>query len=340
MATVQRATKEWAPWFTFTDRETVECVWCQKTYKYVRRRAFEHYGFGAKGPRVVCTKAPMAVKRRFASCGGCIPPKMTDAEIYGTTASGSRATPAPCLSQSMPDKNIVQSEHEDVHIVEGPTKSTAQPSFAGSCAPRSFRQQELSEAYQIGKRKELDAIWAAFFYEANVAFNVVRHPAFIAAVRATSNAGFDYEPPTYNAMRTTLIEPKKRQITADIETKTSKCIEIYGATICSDGWDNVTHRPLMNVMLVCPAGDVFLGSVDTTGNKKTKDYIANRLKEYIEVVGPNKVTQICSDNASAMLGAMDEVVTAYRHIYKQRCCAHILDLLMEDWGKEPFSKTW
>ena len=73
-------------------------------------------------------------------------------------------------------------------------------------------------------------------------------------------------------------------------------------------------------------------------NKKTKGYIANRLKEYIEVIGPSKVAQICSDNTSAMLGAMDEVVTTYPHIYKRGCCAHILDLLLEDWGKEAIFK--
>ena len=90
-----------------------------------------------------------------------------------------------------------------------------------------------------------------------------------------------------------------------IEEKTKHCISLYGATICSDGWDNVVHRPLMNVMLVCPVGDIFVGSIDTTGNKKDKGYIAEKLKEYIEAVGPHNVVQICSDNASAMLGAMD-----------------------------------
>ena len=61
-------------------------------------------------------------------------------------------------------------------------------------------------------------------------------------------------------------------------------------------------------MLVCPVGDIFLGSIDTTGNKKDKGYIAQKLIEYIEAVGPQNVVQICSDNASAMLGAMDKVV--------------------------------
>jgi hypothetical protein len=30
----------------------------------------------------------------------------------------------------------------------------------------------------------------------------------------------------------------------------------------------------MNVMLSCPTGDIYLGSIDTTGNKKMKAYIA------------------------------------------------------------------
>jgi hypothetical protein len=47
----------------------------------------------------------------------------------------------------------------------------------------------MAEAYQIEKRNELDEKWAAFFYEANVPFNVVRHPTFIAAVEATLKAG-------------------------------------------------------------------------------------------------------------------------------------------------------
>jgi hypothetical protein len=95
----------------------------------------------------------------------------------------------------------------------------------------------------------------------------------------------------------------------------------------------------MNVMLVCPAGDVFIGSIDTTGHKKTKEYIAGELRTYIEAIGPSNVTQICLDNTSAMLGALDNLVGTYPHLYKQGCCAHIRDLLLEDWGKEEMFKA-
>ena len=75
-------------------------------------------------------------------------------------------------------------------------------------------------------------------------------------------------------MRTTLIEPTKKHIGTEVKKATKQSIEGYGATICTDGWDNITSRPLMNVILSCPTCDIFLGSIDTIGNKKTKAYIA------------------------------------------------------------------
>ena len=198
-----------------------------------------------------------------------------------------------------------------------------------------MRQQDLYEVYQLNKRKELDEKWASFFYDANVPFNVGRHPTFVEAVNATALAGFNYKLPTYNALQTTLIESKKMEVEAEVKKATSFSIETYGVSLCSDGWDNVVHRPLMNIMLSCPASDIFLGSVDTSGNKKTKEDIARELKRFIEQIGPMKVSQICTDNAANMLGVVDKVIETYPHIYKQGCAAHALDLLLEDWAKIP-----
>ena len=53
----------------------------------------------------------------------------------------------------------------------------------------------------------------------------------------------------------------------------------------------------------------------------------------------NNVTQICLDNASALLGVLDELVALYPHMYKQGCYVHIIGLLLEDLGKEIMFKT-
>jgi len=62
------------------------------------------------------------------------------------------------------------------------------------------------------------------------------------------------------------------------------------------------------------------------------------MAEYIDAVGPQNVVQICTDNASAQLGACNLLEVQYPHVYTQGCAAHILDLLLEDWYKENWVK--
>jgi len=64
----------------------------------------------------------------------------------------------------------------------------------------------------------------------------------------------------------------------------------YGVILCVHRWDNITWWPLVNVMMSCPSGDVFLGSVDTTGENITISYIADKMKSFIEKVGPQYMT--------------------------------------------------
>ena len=337
-------TREWAPWFTVKLQEgslshkVAQCVYCRTKFSYVRHRCFQHYGWDQSNLSRVCQKAPTVVKRKFQFCAGKIPGPLTQEEVDGIRPTFPASVQRGTSSASTHGTLYGGSEPSYNDSEEDRNVSSVAPSRAGSNTTRSLRQQDMSEVLQIAKRKELDMLWSSFFYEANVAFNVAKHPAFIKAVSTTAAAGFNYSPPSYDAMRTTHIKEKKKLIKAKIDERTKTSTELYGATICSDGWDNVNRRPLMNVMLVCPAGDVFLGSVDTTGEKKSMGYIAGEMKKYIREIGPQNVVQICTDNAANMLGAMDNILEEYPHMYKQGCCAHILDLLMEDWGKEVFVK--
>jgi hypothetical protein len=282
-------------------------------------------------PKPFAPKCPPALKQKFISCGGIMPTRMSYMEILVTGGPGG-GMGAICSSQ-LGQNNLADGSTPDVHVLAfEPSQSQAEPSMAASNTLRSsgLRQQHMNEAYYIAKRKQLDEKWATFFYEANVAFTIVQHPLFVAAVRATSQARFDYDPPSYHAMRTTLIKSRRKHVEEEVKKATKQSIEIYGATICTDGWDNVTRRPLMNIMLSCPTGDIFLGSIDTTGNKKTKVYTATELKKFIDAVGPRFVTQICTNNATNMLGTMDNIVATYPHIFKQGYDAHTLDLMLED----------
>jgi hypothetical protein len=114
---------------------------------------------------------------------------MSALELWGRGGPPESAGPAR-LSQST-HNNLANASTPPINVpASEPPESTAERSRAASnqLRPSTLRQQHMSEAYHTAKQKELDEKWANFFYQANVAFNVVRHPSFTAAVQATSLA--------------------------------------------------------------------------------------------------------------------------------------------------------
>ena len=76
---------------------------------------------------------------------------------------------------------------------------------------------------------------AIAFYEANIPFNVVRHPAFVYVVRETARHQMPaYKPPSYNAIHTTLLAGKKKNLDKQVKEKLGNSIEKYGVTLCFD----------------------------------------------------------------------------------------------------------
>jgi hypothetical protein len=108
-------------------------------------------------------------------------------------------------------------------------------------------------------------------------------------------------------------------------------IRTYGATLAGDGWSSVNNHPLLNMMCVSPAGEEFLGAIDTSGHMKDAIYIADVIKRYLIEVGPENVVQVCTDNASVMRKAVSIVQQQWLHLYYQGCMAYALNLLLQDW---------
>ena len=138
----------------------------------------------------------------------------------------------------------------------------------------SLREQELCqrslrEGFNALTKEILDKVWASAFYEGNIPFNMVRHPTFIHAEHETTRLRMPaYRPPSYNAVRIRLLTTKRVDVEKKVEEKLGNSNGKYGVTICCDRWDNVQNRPLLNVVQCGPNGDLFLGTIDTTGNNK------------------------------------------------------------------------
>lgn len=101
----------------------------------------------------------------------------------------------------------------------------------------------------------------------------------------------------------------------------------------SDGWSDVQSRPILNILLVTPAGATFLGSVDSSGQVKDADFIAEVITTAITKVGPHQVVQVITDSAANCKASWKIIKEKFPHIVCSPCAAHCLNLLLGDWGK-------
>lgn len=97
--------------------------------------------------------------------------------------------------------------------------------------------------------------------------------------------------PSYHNMRVTLLK--------DVSEDTHKFVDSFrpqwkkfGCSIMSDFWTDGKHRSLINFLVNCPTGTVFLKSIDASEHIHNVEYIVKKVNEVIAEVGEENVVQV------------------------------------------------
>eukprot|EP01018_Ginkgo_biloba_P016219 Gb_29782 [translate_table: standard] len=96
------------------------------------------------------------------------------------------------------------------------------------------------------------------------------------------------------------------------------------------------HRHLINVLVYCPEGVLFVKAVEVMDHKNTSKFIFKILEEAVLEVGEENVVQIVTDSASNYVGAGKMIISRFNTIYWTPCASHCMDLLLHDLGKFPW----
>lgn len=104
----------------------------------------------------------------------------------------------------------------------------------------------------------------------------------------------------------------------------------YGCSIMMDKWTARNGKMIINILVNCPMGSVFLGSVDASNESTNATKMYNLFEKTIEQIGPQHVVQIVTDNASENVKAGDMIMAVYPHIYWTPCAAHCINLIFGD----------
>ena len=101
----------------------------------------------------------------------------------------------------------------------------------------------------------------------------------------------------------------------------------------SDGWTDQRGRTIINFVVACPKGTMFLKSIDASPNVKDAHLIFTLLADVVEEVGVTNVVQVITDNAANYVAVGRLLCGKYPTIFWTTCAAHCIDLILEDIGK-------
>jgi len=115
----------------------------------------------------------------------------------------------------------------------------------------------LEDVFQLTRKDVVDMKIMRGLCENGIPFNVLRNPQFVEMVTAINNGPKCYKPPSSEKARTILWDECKRCVDKDLAPIKDTWYH-HGVSIVSDGWSNVRHKPLINVLVVHNRAVVFM----------------------------------------------------------------------------------
>ncbi|CAF1700280.1 unnamed protein product [Brassica napus] len=222
----------------------------------------------------------------------------------------------------------MNSQTENVNIGNGSTNSSSE-------------KEELPLWNYVTKLEKLGATGGTWRFKKScispivasfggVPFNLARNPSYHRSYQFAAASKLDgYVPPSYNKLRTTLLQQEKNNVEKLLVPLKSTWKE-RGVTIVSDGWSDPVRKPLINFLATSGSGHMFLKAENCFGEVKDKFFIAKLLEEVIHQVGDQNVVQVITDNAPNCKAAGDLIEGRFPHIYWTPCIVHTLNLALKN----------
>ncbi|KAK3027989.1 hypothetical protein RJ639_039342 [Escallonia herrerae] len=143
---------------------------------------------------------------------------------------------------------------------------------------------------------------ARWWYDANVPFNGAHSKYYQPMFDAALAVGPGFKAPSFHNLRGNLLRTLVDEISTYLD-KFRPIWELYGCSVMSDGWSNRRQEPVINFLVYCPKGTMFLKSIDAFGLTKDADTLYGIFNEVVQLVDPNYIVQFITDNEAAYKAA-------------------------------------
>jgi hypothetical protein len=221
---------------------------------------------------------------------------------------------------------------------EGSSAASIPPSTSSYFVSRTTpgAQPSIKSMVKQKEKEEADKLVGKCFLWSDIPFNIAKNnPFYQPMFDAVVVVGPGYKAPTYEELRGPILQNEKIDCASRLEELKASW-EITGCTVMSDGWMDQKGRTLLNFLVNCPRGSMFVKSVDASAHVKDATLLCDLLDEFIRDVGPQHVVQVITDNAANYVVAGRMLMQRYPTLFWTPCVAHCIDLILEDMGKIPY----
>ncbi|RWR95498.1 hypothetical protein CKAN_02484700 [Cinnamomum micranthum f. kanehirae] len=266
----------------------------------------------------------------------------------GVGRSGTPVSPQASISSSAPTSLDAQTydtlvhediEEEDVEEEKDPHKkrkgvppkapqTILTDYFAPTLTPRS--RPRIKSAVMTEKQKdEADMAVGRWWFDSGIPFKAARSKFYQPMVNAIGSIAPGYKMPSYYDLRGKILRNLVEEVDFLMEEYKLSWSKT-GCSIMAESWMDGEQKSLMNFLVYCGRGVLFLKSVDTSAIRKNADALLEIFDEVVSLVGPRNVVQFITDNDAIYEAAGKKLTTKYGTFYWTPCAAHCIDLIFED----------
>ena len=170
---------------------------------------------------------------------------------------------------------------------------------------------------------------ARWWYHSNVPFYAFQSPYYQPMIDSIAAIGLGFKGPSFYELRGPLLKNVVHEVN-DFLLDIKNDWKVYGCSLMSDGWTNQKQQPIMNFLVYCPRGAMFLKSIDTSSLTKDAETLFNIFDSVVQEIGVEYIVQLITDNASAYKKAGKKLQQKYGTLFWSPCAAHCIDLMLEN----------
>ncbi|KAK2662403.1 hypothetical protein Ddye_000977 [Dipteronia dyeriana] len=304
------------------EKNRVQCNYCGKVMSGFYRLKY-HLG-GMRGDVTSCEKVPENVKEYFRNIflGELHHPDRPRKSNVCSNSNGVKRI----KREATQNATCESGGHEDVESeFEGSTQHVSLPSRRiGSLTESDTEKTNGSLSWQTQK------CIGRFFIENGIDFSVANSPSFRDMINAIlCHIRGKYEIPSRDELKGLILQEQVKEMREHVE-RIRHSWASTGCSILLDGWTDQNGRNLVNFIVDCPQGPIYLRSSDVTAAIDDVDALQLLLDGVIEEVGIHNVVQIITSSTRGWMGHVGkQFMERQRTVFWTVSASHCIELMLE-----------